>query len=195
MGKFFRTSDGADGQWLHPPALITALGALILLTPGCGKSNGLSAGEPKATFRIEVVRATFPTHQRLAQPTELRIKVRDADSKAIPDLAITVDSFGYRSKQPGLADPNRPIWTVNKPPPGSTVALTNTYRLGRLAPDKTREAVWKLQAVRAGTYTVKYKIAAGLTGKSKVLLPDGTAPEGAFVVTISRQPQSGKLGL
>lgn len=158
---------------------------------GCGKSEDLSKGEPSAIFKVALVEASFPELQRLSQPVEMRIRVRNVSDQEIPDLVITVDSFNYRSAQAGLADRQRPVWIVESPPPSSEIAQTNSYGLGPLGPNQAETAVWKLRPVRAGTYTVKYKVAAGLTGKAKARLPDGSAAEGAFIVKVSSKPRSG----
>ena len=42
--------------------------------------------------------------------------------------------------------------------------------------------------MQAGTYTVNYRIAAGLQGKAKAVTDDGSDPEGEFVVRISSAP-------
>jgi hypothetical protein len=43
--------------------------------------------------------------------------------------------------------------------------------------------------VQAGTYTLHYELAAGLTGKAKAVAEDGSSPvEGEFVVTITDKP-------
>jgi hypothetical protein len=42
--------------------------------------------------------------------------------------------------------------------------------------------------VRAGTYTVRYEVAASLTGKAKAVTPDGSPVKGEFVVTITSKP-------
>jgi len=45
--------------------------------------------------------------------------------------------------------------------------------------------VWKLSAVKAGRYTLLYKIDAGLSGKAKAETGGGVAPGGSFTVEIS----------
>jgi hypothetical protein len=43
-------------------------------------------------------------------------------------------------------------------------------------------------AVQAGTFTVHYRVAAGLQGKAKAVTADGSVPAGEFVVRISSEP-------
>ena len=42
--------------------------------------------------------------------------------------------------------------------------------------------------VQGGTYTVHYRVAAGLQGKAKAVTGDGSVPEGEFVVRIDTAP-------
>ena len=42
--------------------------------------------------------------------------------------------------------------------------------------------------VQGGTYTVHYRVAAGLEGKAKAVTANGSVPEGEFVVRISTAP-------
>lgn len=171
---------------IKPSALLLVL---ALALTGCGKSVPEKSDKAVKQWRVEIADASFPLKQRLAEPVEFKIEVRNAGETTIPELAVTIDSFNYRSRQRGLADPKRPVWTVDKPPPGSASADVNTYTLGRLKPGETAKAVWKLTAVRSGSYTVKYKVAGDTIGAGKTLLPDGTAPEGAFVVSVSKEPK------
>jgi hypothetical protein len=48
--------------------------------------------------------------------------------------------------------------------------------------------VWRLTPVIAGSYTVDYRIAAGLEGKAEAVTPDGSVPQGEFVVKVSDVP-------
>jgi hypothetical protein len=71
---------------------------------------------------------------------------------------------------------------------GAEAAQTDTFAFGSLAANDTREMVWNVTAVQAGTYTVHYRVAAGLQGKAKAVTGDGSIPEGEFVVRISSAP-------
>lgn len=171
-------------------ALIWASAVLASGAFGCGQEEGLGQDEPAGTYRVEIVHEQFPLTQGLGESVELVLSVRNAGEKTIPDLAITVDSFSLRSSQEGLADRSRPVWLVDRAPPGARVAMTGTYRFGKLPPGKSTSATWEVTAVKAGTHTLKYKIAAGLTGNAKARLADGQAAEGAFVVSIVSEPGS-----
>ena len=106
-------------------------------------------------------------------------------------------SFSVRSEQEGLAIPFRPVWILEQGFPklagdtasaGAEVAQTATFSFGPLAPNQTRGMVWNVTPVQPGTYTVHYRVAAGLQGKAKAVTADGSVPEGEFVVRISSEP-------
>jgi hypothetical protein len=106
-------------------------------------------------------------------------------------------SFSVRSDQPGLAIPSRPVWILEEGYPklagqtasaGAEAAQTDTFSFGALAADQTRERVWNVTPVQPGTFTVHYRVAAGLQGKAKAVTGDGSVPEGEFVVRISSAP-------
>jgi hypothetical protein len=165
---------------------------------------------------VAISQASFPTTQRLSQHTHLVISVRNTGNKAIPNIAVTIlnpaagtaaQAFGTLLPQsppgqPPLAGRSRPVWIVNQPPgpcqyscnhsgPGGAVtANSNTWALGKLAPGHTARFDWGVTAVQAGNYTVKYEVAAGLSGKAKAVLGSGGGPvSGSFRVTISSKPR------
>jgi hypothetical protein len=106
----------------------------------------------------------------------------------MPDVAVTVDAFSARSERTDLADAQRPVWVIDRPPGGSTTAYTNTWALGRVAPGATKTFEWKVTPVKAGSYKVAYRVAAGLDGKAKARLDGGDRPEGTFTVKVSKEP-------
>jgi hypothetical protein len=106
-------------------------------------------------------------------------------------------SFSVISQQPDLAIPSRPVWILEEGYPklagqtasaGAEAAQTDTFSFGSLDPNQTREIVWRVTPVQPGTYTVHYRIAAGLQGKAVAVTDDGSVPEGEFVVVISDVP-------
>ena len=155
---------------------------------GCGGGDRQDKHEPSGTFSLHLVKAKFPSSQSLAQQEALTIAVKNTDNRAIPDLAVTVDSFSTRSQQPGLADPSRPVWIVDEGPNGGTTAYTNTWALGRVPAGATRTFTWKVTSVQSGTHTVKYRIAAGLNGKAKAKVDGQDNYQGTFTVDISGKP-------
>jgi hypothetical protein len=193
---------------------VAGAAALALAAAGCGgESKRQDADERVGIYTLEIVRASFPSTQRLADKSRFQITVRNADNKTLPNVAVTIESgsgaapgagggggsgapaaaFAYAESQPGLADPSRPIWIVDSGPVGGTTAYTNTWALGPLRPGEEKTFIWNVTAVKAGQHTVRYKVAAGLTGKAKTQLAGGQAPEGSFTVDISGAPANTRV--
>ena len=168
-------------------------GVAALAVAGCGGGPRQDASEPSGTFRVDVVNASFPTKQHLARSERFVIAVRNTGREAVPNVAVTVNSFATRSQQAGLADPSRAVWIVDASPAGGDTAYTNTWALGRLAPGQTRRFVWRVTAVQAGTHTVKWAVAAGLDGKAKATLSGNRAPAGSVTVDVSEKPAQARV--
>lgn len=173
-----------------------ALLAAVLIA-GCGSGPRQDADEPSGSYKLEVTAARFPSSQSIAQTALMVVRVRNADSKAAPNVAVTVETdpekagdgtvaFGQRVADDRLADPARPVWIVNEGPPGGDSAATNTWALGRLGAGETKTFIWKVTAVQAGDYTIRYRISPGLTGKAK--LASGGRTDGLFKVRIDDKP-------
>ena len=170
--------------------LAGTLAALSLAIGACGQEKQ-DENEPTGKFKVDVVSASFPGRQHLAEEATLRIEIQNKDSREIPNLAVTVDGFGQRHENDEFADPERPVWLVNEPPHNSSSALTNTWTVGRVPAGQTSTLNWNVTALRAGTYTVRYRVAAGLDGKAIAESFDGSGPaKGSFIARISRAPRS-----
>jgi hypothetical protein len=174
-------------------AALVALSVLALA--GCGGERQ-DANEPEGEFTLQVVRASFPARQTTAQQSTMRISVRNTDDRNLPNLAVTIETkprrgdapaaFAVASDDARLADPDRPVWILDRGPAGGTTSYTNTWALGTVLPGQTVNAEWRLTAVRPGDYTVSYRVAPGLNGKAVVA--NGQKPTGSFDVTISDEP-------
>jgi hypothetical protein len=166
-----------------------ALIAVATAVAGCGGGDRQDKNEPSGTFNLDVPRADFPTKQRLARQEELVVEVRNSDRRTIPDVAVTIDpGFTTHVDRQDLADPNRPVWIVDSGPRGGTTAYTNTWALGSLAPGAVKTFRWRVTPVRAGTFDVHFRVAAGLNGKAKAQAAGGQVPEGSFTVKVSGKP-------
>jgi hypothetical protein len=169
---------------------------------GCGGGGSRQdANEPSGKFPVKIVTSSFPTRQRLAQTSNLQIGVKNSGDKTVPALAITISvdknalqPFSYYDPQPGLADPDRPVWVLENGYPklagqkasaGAETANVKTFDFGPLAPGKTTQAVWRVTPVRGGIYTIDYQVDAGLNGKAKAVTADGGPVTGSFAVKIS----------
>jgi hypothetical protein len=175
---------------------IAALAATVLIA-GCGGSPRQDESERAGSYRLVVTGARFPASQSIAQTALMVVRVRNADSKPAPNFAVTVETdpakagagtvaFGQRVDDDRLSDPERPVWVVNEGPTGGDSAATNTWSLGRLRAGQSKTFVWKVTAVQAGDYTIRYRVSPGLNGKAKVA--SGSRSDGTFKVTIDDKP-------
>ena len=170
-----------------------AAALVVLGIAACGGGASQGADEPSGTYRVAIVRSSFPARQHVAAPTRLVIDVRNTGRKTVPDVAVTVDAFSSRSERTDLADPQRPVWIVDRPPEGSTTAYTDTWALGPLAAGETKRFVWRLTPVQPGTHRLEYRVAAGLTGQAKAVLAGDRVPEREMTVRISTRPASARV--
>ena len=171
-----------------PLAALAALGVA-----GCGGGTRQDADVPAKTYRVAIVRATFPARQRLAAPARRVVEVRNSSKETLPDVAVTVDSFSARSDRSDLADAQRPVWVIDRPPEGSTTAYTNTWALGPMLAGETKQFVWRVTPVQTGTHRVHVRIAAGLAGRAKAVLAGDRVPERELTVRISSRPARARV--
>jgi hypothetical protein len=182
--------------------------AIALLLSACGGGASSDANEAGGVYPVKVVRAEFPARQRLGETSLMRIGVRNTGHRTLPSLTVSVsiagkqgeDSalpFGYRDPEPGLAQPDRPVWVLSSGYPkvvGSTArgpiepALKKTFDFGPLKPGATTEAIWKLSAVKAGRFAVLYGIGADLSGAGKAQTAGGSEAGGSFTARIGTEP-------
>jgi hypothetical protein len=182
-----------------------AAAALAMSLAACGGSES-DADEPEGKFDVSVTKASFPTEQDLGQTSLMKIAVSNTGDKTLPTAGVTITvagkegetsslPFGIRDPQPGLAQPDRPVWVLEEGYPraagattkrgGASSASDKTFDFGPLKPGKTVEGIWKLSAVRAGRFTVLYRVDAGLGGKAKAETDTGVAPGGSFKVEVT----------
>jgi hypothetical protein len=176
--------------------LIIPLIAVLAVLPGCG-GEAQDADEPEGTYRLEVADASFPAKQGIAEQSTMRIAVRNPGRRVVPDVAVTVETkgakpgdgltaFGQKSEDARLADPDRPVWILDREPTGGTSVYSNTWTLGPLKGGETKTFEWKLTAVEPGRYSLAYRVSPGLDGKAK--LADGSKSRGRFAVTVADEP-------
>jgi hypothetical protein len=178
--------------------------AVAALLAACGGESS-DANEQAGTYDVRVTEAAFPTQQHLGETSLLRLGVRNTGRKTLPALAVTVSiagkegqtsslPFGIHDPQPGLAQPDRPVWVLaqtyprlsgSSEPGGASTSNRKTFSFGPLKPGATTKAVWKLSAVKAGHFTVLYDISAGISGTAKARTSGGVAAGGSFVADIS----------
>ena len=199
-----------------------ALLALAWALTACGSEERQDASEPSGDFPVQVAKAKFPSHQTLAETSDLQLEISNAGDQTIPNLAVTIytgdskagvtatgsgqGSFNTPVDQPGLANPNRPVWILEHkypklltpgvtvehldraPSAGAAAAQTDTFQFGPVPAGESKDIVWRVTSVRAGTYTVHYEVAAGLQGKARAVSANGGPVKGDFVATISEKP-------
>jgi hypothetical protein len=170
------------------------------LVAGCGGSGARQdADEPTGDYPVAVEEASFPLRQDLAQSSTLKIVVRNAGDRPVPNIAVTVQcedsqdgsngSFDRQIASREAADKNRPNFVVDRIPgpdrPESrqrldplerSSAYVNTDTLGPLAPNARATFEWDVTAVRAGDFRLCYQVAAGLDGKAKAVAASGSEP-------------------
>jgi hypothetical protein len=153
---------------------VLCTGAALLA--GCGTGPRQDKDEPKGKFPVQVVSATFPKAQKLAKDSKMTIVVRNAGTKRVPNISVTVkcpgqtpqgsagsaggagspaEGFNYRTSFPGVADPARPQFVVNTIP----TRTPRNYDQGRLDPIERTSAyvstfpLGPLGAGRTATFT------------------------------------------
>jgi len=172
-----------------------------LAVAGCGGERQ-DAGAPSGQFDLDVTAASFPAEQRMAQASTLKLEVENTGDRAVPDLAVTVETesgevgqapvaFAQSTDDPTLAASARPIWVVDEGPPGGDSAYANTWAVGPLGEGQSRTVEWKLTAAKAGRYKVNWRLSPALEGD--VSLGDGRT-DGSFDVTISDEPVPARVG-
>jgi hypothetical protein len=196
---------GRDWRWYVQRALrgriafLASTAALVALA-GCGGGERQDENEPEGDYKVEVVNASFPAEQKLAKRSRLVIVVRNADTKQIPNIAVTMHGLDYRKDDPELADQRRPQFVVNgkfkkfgnvedaqalTPGGVENPAYVDTWSLGPLEAGESKRFRWDVTAVRAGPYELSYSVAAGLDGKARAVDASGEAPQGVFTGTVS----------
>lgn len=189
-------------------ALLVSLCALAAVGgAGCGGGERQDANETEGTYEVEVVDVSFPERQRLAQTSDLEITVRNDDSEAVPDVALTLDGLYYRSRQPGLSDPERPVFVINgvpkqignfpeiklAAPEGGKTVLVNTWTLGRLEPGDEKTFRWRVTAVEAGPFELTYAVSGSLYGKARAVGPGGAQPRGEISGMVTPKPPASRI--
>jgi hypothetical protein len=186
----------------HPMRRALVVASLALLAGGCGGGPRQDADEPSGTFKVEIVRASFPQRQHIAEPVVMRLRVRNADRRSLANVAVTVLTRGRpgtasaafgQTQAPGteLADSLRPIWVLDRGPTGGETADANVWDAGPLFPGQERTLTWRLVAAKAGTYSIRYRVFPGLTGRAKAAR--GHTP-GVFRVRIVDRPVAAHVG-
>jgi hypothetical protein len=173
----------------------TTLTTLALLTGAFGLSacggdrKDVEDASGGRAFAVSA-QASFPTSQRLANAEELKITVRNTDSRAIPDVGVVLEglnrTISVADNGAGrTADPRRPIWIVDAPPTGGTTAYVGTWALGRLEPNASKTFTWELTPSVANRHTLKWRVVGALDENGPVRASGGGATSGSFDVDVA----------
>ena len=180
--------------------------AVAALLSACGGDESSSdANERQGTYEVKVTAASFPTEQQLGQTSLLELGVRNTGKQTLPTLTVTISiagkqgensslPFAIQDPTEGVSQADRPVWVLaasyprlagSDDPGGSTTSNRKTFAFGPLKAGATRNMVWKLSAVKAGDFTVLYRVGAGLGEGVKAKTTGGVAPGGSFATEIS----------
>jgi len=159
----------------------------------CGAGERQDADEPVATYEVEVSEPRFPERQRLARPSTLRLEVRNTGRRTIPNVAVTLRGFDQARERSDTADPSRPVWIVGDEPTGGTTAYADTWALGSLGPGQSTTFEWEVTAIQAGTWDLRYRVSAGLDGRARARLADGSVPAGRLRATVLDEPADARV--
>jgi hypothetical protein len=184
---------------------LTAVAVAALLV-ACGESSS-DSNEQAGTYRVDVVDASFPAKQRLGQTSLMRLAIRNTGEATVPTLTVTINiggkegaasslPFAIHDPQPGLAQGDRPVWVLSETyprfvgssePGGASTSNRKTFAFGPLKPGATAKVIWKLSAVKAGNWTIAYRVGAGLGEQVKAETASGGQPGGTFVAEITSE--------
>ncbi|HEX7243994.1 MAG TPA: hypothetical protein VF245_00325 [Solirubrobacterales bacterium] len=175
----------------------------------CGGESS-DANEAAGKYPVKVTDVEFPARQFLGQTSLLRMGLRNTGSKTIPALTVTISvagregeasnlPFGIRDPQPGIAQPDRPVWVLalrypkfagSSEPGGAETSNPKTYSFGELKPGATANVVWRLSAVKTGSWALRFAVDAGLGGQARAVTAGGEQPGGSIAARIvSRTPE------
>jgi hypothetical protein len=183
-------------------------GLAAVALAACGGGSSSDSNERAGNYPVAITQAEFPAKQHLGQTSLMRIGVRNTGKKTIPALTVSVTvrgkegeasslPFAVRDPQPGIAQPDRPVWVLAAHYPkragdpaagGTETSSAKTFSFGPLKANESVVGIWKLSAVKAGDYKLLYGIDAGVGGTARAKTAAGKAPRGSFAVKILTAP-------
>lgn len=178
------------------PAYVLAVALVALLgipLAGCGGGERQDANAPSGTWSVLVEEWKFPKRQFLGTPTDFVLKIRNTDTRDIPDLIVTIDGLRMKVDQVGAASEVRPIWLTkdvdysNVTPYNSQLA--SSYDLGPLAAGDVKTYSVNLTPLRRGNHEVSYSLAGDLFGKAKITDENDEPAADSRTIAIDPTPQ------
>jgi hypothetical protein len=170
-----------------------AAASLLVAAAGCGGDERQDAGVSDRTYTVDIVRASFPRRQHLADNPALVLTVRNAGDATIPNLVVSLHGFAERSDEASQADPRELVWLVDEPPAGTETAIEGAWAAGALRPGREVVLRWRVTPLLTGTHRLDYAVAADLAGAARTRLADGGPPRGSIVVRVDGRPPRARV--
>lgn len=196
--------------------LVTVLGlAGATLLAACG-GVAEAPPEPKAqSVELKVMPPKWrPKQQVSGDETYFSMTITNTGDTVAPDVIVNLQGLTDRvlrpreeedeglqafedeppANEPGDAAENskvvdRAAWIVDAAPGGGALAGSDNYTGGRLEPGRTITMRWRLGAVRPGTFTLGWRVFAGLSnGQAKATRGSGLTGEITQTIT-DREPE------
>lgn len=167
---------------------------VAVVASGCGGPPRQDENAPSGTWQVAVEKWEFPKHQYLGTPAEYLLTVRNTDTRAIPNLIVTVSGLKTKVDQPGAASEVRPIWIASKVNYANVTpynsSLSSSWNMGELKPGAVVTYKVNLTPLRRGVHEVGYRLSADLFGDNKVVNGNDQSPaEDTRWVLIDPTPQ------
>jgi len=177
---------------LRAGAVVATVALLVAVAvAGCGGGERRDAGVSDGTYTVDIVRASFPARQHLADDPVFAMTVRNAGDATIPNLVVTVHGFAGRSGDAAQADARELVWLVDDAPASAQTAIEDAWATGPLKPGREVSLRWRLTPVETGVHTLRYAVAADLAGGARTRLAGGGTPRGAITARIDdRTPRA-----
>jgi hypothetical protein len=202
LSQLLRETEAASGRrglwyvaaavWSGPANLragaVVAAASLLVAATGCGGGERRDAGVSDRTYTVDIVRASFPTRQHLADNPAFVLTVRNAGDTTIPNLVVTLHGFAERSGEAAQADPRELVWLVGESPAGAVTAIEDAWAAGPLQPGREVALRWRVTPLLTGTHVLDYTVAADLAGAARTRLASGGHPRGSITVRVDGRP-------
>lgn len=174
-------------------AVVGVIVAMLALTlAGCG-AEPQDADAPTGTWKVTVLDWEFAVHQPLGTPQPFVIKIRNDDSRTIPNLIVNVAGLSAVVYQPNAASNIRPIWMTQDvdfahvTPYNSK--LSQSFNLGPIEAGETTTYAVVLTPLRRGDHEVSYRLSPDLFGDGRVVnASDGMDAAESRTVAIDPTP-------
>lgn len=163
------------------------------LATGCGGQPRQDKDAPTGNWEVTVLDWQFAEKQPLGEPQDFVLKVRNSDTRAIPQLIVTIGGLRETVYQPGAATDVRPIWMLKEPDYANVTPynakLSQSFNLGKLEPGETATYTVNLTPLRRGRHEVTYRLSPALFGENKVVnASDGSLAADTREVVIDPTP-------